>query len=48
MYLMVGTVIFAEWEDWDYLDAAYFCVTSLLKVGHKLMQKLTWLIFILW
>ena len=31
MYIMAGTVMFAEWENWDYLDAAYFCVTSLLK-----------------
>ena len=31
-YLSMGTVMFAEWEQWDYLDSAYFCVTSLLKV----------------
>ena len=31
-YLSLGTVMFAEWEQWDYLDSAYFCVTSLLKV----------------
>jgi potassium channel subfamily K, invertebrate len=28
-----GTIMFAEWEGWDYLDAAYFCVTSLCKIG---------------
>jgi potassium channel subfamily K, invertebrate len=28
-----GTIMFAEWERWDYLDAAYFCVTSLCKIG---------------
>merc|ERR1719300_2058146 len=32
-YLSLGTIMFAEWEQWDYLDSAYFCVTSLLKIG---------------
>ena len=31
-YLTLGTVMFAEWEHWDYLDSLYFCVTSLFKV----------------
>ena len=31
-YITLGTVMFAEWEQWDYLDSCYFCVTSLLKV----------------
>ena len=31
-YISMGTIMFAEWEQWDYLDSAYFCVTSLLKV----------------
>ena len=33
LYLLTGTVMFAEWEQWDYLDACYFCVTSLCKIG---------------
>jgi hypothetical protein len=35
-YLSMGTIMFAEWEDWNYLDSAYFCVTSLLKVNNTL------------
>ena len=31
LYISLGTIMFAEWEQWDYLDSAYFCVTSLLK-----------------
>ena len=33
-YLTLGTVMFAEWEHWEYLDSLYFCVTSLFKVSH--------------
>ncbi len=32
-YLAGGTIMFAEWERWSYLDACYFCVTSLCKIG---------------
>ena len=32
-YLIVGTVMFAEWENWNYLDSVYFCVISLSKIG---------------
>ncbi|XP_071451646.1 potassium channel subfamily K member 15 [Hetaerina americana] len=32
-YVLVGTIMFAEWEGWNYLDASYFCVTSLCKIG---------------
>lgn len=32
-YVLTGTVMFAEWENWNYLDSTYFCVTSLCKIG---------------
>ncbi|CAB0001247.1 unnamed protein product [Nesidiocoris tenuis] len=33
VYIATGTIMFAEWEKWDYLDSTYFCVTSLCKIG---------------
>ena len=33
IYLLIGTILFAEWEDWNYVDSVYFCVTSLAKIG---------------
>uniref|UniRef100_A0A182N0E9 Potassium channel domain-containing protein n=1 Tax=Anopheles dirus TaxID=7168 RepID=A0A182N0E9_9DIPT len=33
IYIATGTIMFAEWEKWTYLDSAYFCVTSLCKIG---------------
>lgn len=32
-YILIGTLMFAHWERWEYLDAVYFCVTSLCKIG---------------
>lgn len=32
-YIVIGTLMFAHWEHWSYLDAVYFCVTSLCKIG---------------
>ncbi len=32
-YLVLGTLMFAAWEGWEYVDSIYFCVTSLLKIG---------------
>lgn len=32
-YVLTGSIMFAEWEKWSYLDSTYFCVTSLCKLG---------------
>lgn len=32
-YVLTGAIMFANWEDWNYLDSTYFCVTSLCKIG---------------
>ena len=37
VYLLVGTIMFAEWEGWNYLDSLYFCVTSLCKVWYYIL-----------
>merc|ERR1719411_1269046 len=32
-YLVFGAILFAHWEDWSYLDGAYFCFISLMTIG---------------
>lgn len=32
-YILAGSIMFTAWEGWNYLDSAYFCVTSLCKIG---------------
>lgn len=32
-YIAGGTIMFAEWENWEYYDSVYFVVISLCKVG---------------
>ncbi|MCL4131101.1 UNVERIFIED_CONTAM: hypothetical protein GTU68_036328 [Idotea baltica] len=33
VYMMTGTIMFAEWEQWSYLNSCYFSFTSLAKIG---------------
>ncbi|XP_017490000.1 PREDICTED: uncharacterized protein LOC108378220, partial [Rhagoletis zephyria] len=32
-YILTGTVMFANWEKWSFLNSFYFCMTSLCKIG---------------
>ncbi|KAJ8985334.1 hypothetical protein NQ317_008365 [Molorchus minor] len=33
VYVLTGAIMFGAWEQWDFLDSIYFCVTSLCKLG---------------
>lgn len=33
IYIIMGTIMFAEWESWSYIDSWYFSFTSLAKIG---------------
>ena len=32
MYILVGAVMFHQWEDWDLVSSAYFCFITLTTV----------------
>lgn len=32
-YLILGAVLFSEWEKWNFLDGAYFCFVTLATIG---------------
>jgi hypothetical protein len=32
-YLILGAVLFSEWEKWAFLDGAYFCFVTLATIG---------------
>ena len=32
-YVATGTAMFSSWQSWSVMDSAYFCVTSLCKIG---------------
>lgn len=33
IYICAGAIIFASWENWSYLDSAYFCFVTLSTIG---------------
>lgn len=32
-YLILGALLFSEWENWKFLDGAYFCFVTLATIG---------------
>jgi len=50
-YLILGAVLFSEWENWNFLDGAYFCFVTLATIGlgneSYIMKKIKNKIFLL-
>lgn len=34
-YVFTGAVIFSYWENWGYLDGAYFCFITFTTIGKR-------------
>ena len=32
-YIFTGAIIFSYWENWSYLDGAYFCFITFTTIG---------------
>ena len=32
-YVIIGAILFGEWEKWDFITSAYFCFISLVTIG---------------
>lgn len=40
IYICIGTVIFSIWENWSFVDGAYFCFVTLSTIGFADMVPL--------
>ena len=52
-YIFIGAVIFSYWENWNYLDGAYFCFITFTTIGLylyfiKYFYSLVFLSFRIW
>lgn len=39
-YLILGAVLFSEWENWKLLDGAYFCFVTLATIGLGMSSRI--------
>ncbi len=38
-YLILGALLFSQWENWNFLDGAYFCFVTLATIGLGIGKK---------
>lgn len=34
-YIIAGAFLFSQWENWSFLDSAYFCFITLTTIGER-------------